>query len=64
MKPFGQSARGYAQRAGGTGLGLPLVDSLVRLHGGTLHVDSAVGVGTTVTVRLPSPDSIPLAAAS
>jgi signal transduction histidine kinase len=64
MKPFEQSARGYAQRAGGTGLGLPLVDALVRLHGGTLQVDSTVGVGTVVTVRLPSPERPLLAAAS
>ncbi len=64
MKPFEQAARGYSRRNGGTGLGLPLVDSLVRLHGGTLHVESAVGVGTTVTVRLPSIPSTILAAAS
>jgi two-component system cell cycle sensor histidine kinase PleC len=55
MKPFEQANRGYSQRNGGTGLGLPLVDALVRLHAGTLHIDSVVGVGTTVTVRLPLP---------
>jgi two-component system cell cycle sensor histidine kinase PleC len=64
MKPFEQAARGYSRRNGGTGLGLPLVDSLVRLHGGTLHIASAVGVGTTVIVRLPSLPSPLLAAAS
>jgi signal transduction histidine kinase len=64
MKPFEQVARGYAQRNGGTGLGLPLVDALVRLHGGTFHVESAVGAGTTVTVRLPAPPIPVLAAAS
>jgi signal transduction histidine kinase len=53
MKPFEQAARGYSRQNGGTGLGLPLVDALVRLHGGTLHIESAVGVGTTVTVGLP-----------
>jgi signal transduction histidine kinase len=53
MKPFEQVARGYSQRNGGTGLGLPLVDALVRLHRGTFHIDSTVGVGTTATVRLP-----------
>ncbi len=35
MKPFEQAARGYSRQNGGSGLGLPLVDSLVRLHGGT-----------------------------
>ena len=64
MKPFEQASRGYSQRNGGTGLGLPLVDALVRLHDGTLHVDSAVGKGTTMIVRLPSPRSASVAAAS
>jgi signal transduction histidine kinase len=64
MKPFEQASRGYSRRNGGTGLGLPLVDSLVRLHGGTLHIDSAVGQGTTAAVRLPSPQSPEMAAAS
>jgi two-component system cell cycle sensor histidine kinase PleC len=62
MRPFEQVAQGYAQRSGGTGLGLPLVDALVRLHKGTLTVDSTVGVGTTITVRLPGPVPIALAA--
>ena len=54
MKPFEQATGGYSKRNGGTGLGLPLVDSLVGLHGGTLKIDSAVGIGTVVTVRLPN----------
>ena len=62
MKPFEQVARGYAQRNGGTGLGLPLVDALVRLHQGTFDIQSTVGEGTTVTVRLPSRESALLAA--
>jgi cell cycle sensor histidine kinase DivJ len=57
MRPFEQAANGYSRRNGGTGLGLPLVASLVRLHGGALHVDSAVGLGTAVTVQLPSPQA-------
>jgi len=38
----------------GTGLGLPLTKALVEQHGGTLELQSSPGVGTTVTVRLPT----------
>jgi PAS domain S-box-containing protein len=37
----------------GTGIGLALVDELVRLHGGTVQVRSKIGAGTTFTVRIP-----------
>jgi signal transduction histidine kinase len=40
-------------RIGGSGLGLSLVRSFATLHGGDMHIESAVGQGTTVTVRLP-----------
>ena len=38
----------------GTGIGLALVQELVRLHGGTVAATSTVGVGTTFTVRIPT----------
>ena len=38
----------------GSGIGLSLVDEIVRLHGGRLDIDSEPGVGTTVTVTLPA----------
>lgn len=37
----------------GSGIGLALVRELVELHGGTITADSAEGVGTTFTIRLP-----------
>jgi signal transduction histidine kinase/integral membrane sensor domain MASE1 len=37
----------------GSGIGLALVQELVRLHGGTISVESVEGRGTTFTVRVP-----------
>jgi len=48
---FVSESRGSRHR--GTGLGLPIVKSLVELHEGTLELSSKPGAGTTVTVRLP-----------
>ncbi|OBI12176.1 histidine kinase [Mycobacterium sp. E2462] len=41
----------------GTGIGLSLVRGLVELHRGTVHIDSAVDHGTTVTISLPQSNS-------
>ena len=37
----------------GAGLGLSLVKSLIELHGGTIHIDSSQGKGTTITCMVP-----------
>ena len=54
LEPFGQVDTGLARRHDGTGLGLPLAQSLVEMHGGSLRIDSRRGEGTTVTVLLPA----------
>lgn len=53
-RPFEQVNNTYDTHSGGTGLGLALVDAMTSLHGGTLTIDSVLGHGTTVTVRLPA----------
>jgi signal transduction histidine kinase len=40
-------------RQSGTGLGLALVKSLIELHGGNVVIESASGLGTRITCRLP-----------
>jgi signal transduction histidine kinase len=54
LKPFVQSRDAERSRVQGTGLGLPLADQLVRLHGGTMNLASTRGGGTTATVHLPA----------
>jgi len=51
-RPFEQ-AGAAAQRAQGTGLGLSLVRALAELHGGRMTIESTLGEGAAVTVRLP-----------
>ncbi|MDC0711473.1 ATP-binding protein [Stigmatella sp. ncwal1] len=47
-----QGARGRSHE--GSGIGLSLVQELVRLHGGTVRADSTPGRGSTFTVTLPA----------
>ncbi|TGN90391.1 PAS domain S-box protein [Bradyrhizobium yuanmingense] len=51
--PFFQAGTTYQRRHEGTGLGLSIVKSLVALHLGELTVQSRLGEGTAVTVKLP-----------
>jgi signal transduction histidine kinase len=43
----------FTTKAKGTGLGLSVCERIVESHGGDILVESAVGVGSTFTVRLP-----------
>jgi cell cycle sensor histidine kinase DivJ len=50
---FFQARTSYDRRHDGSGLGLSIVKGLLHLHGGELHIDSRLGEGTRVMVRLP-----------
>lgn len=45
--------RVVSRKAGGTGLGTKIVKDVVEAHGGEITVDSQVGAGTTIRMRLP-----------
>ncbi len=54
FEPFVQAESELNRRYEGTGLGLPLVKSLVELHGGRIVLESAPGKGTLVSVFFPA----------
>src|SRR6266498_2536184 len=53
FRPFVQLDSGLAREVTGTGLGLTLVAQMVRLHGGSVAVESQPGQGSRFTVILP-----------
>jgi PAS domain S-box-containing protein len=53
LAPFGQVDSKLSRTYEGTGLGLPLSRAVAEAHGGSLTIDSELGVGTTVIVSLP-----------
>ncbi|MCP3143438.1 sensor histidine kinase [Pyxidicoccus xibeiensis] len=53
FKPLNRGTVRADMQTRSIGLGLYIVDSIVRAHGGTLHVSSTAAEGTCFTVRLP-----------
>ncbi len=59
LSPFQQIDNRLNRKYRGTGLGLPLSKSLIEMHGGSLDLQSQVGVGTIVTIRFPAERIVP-----
>ncbi|MBF0354324.1 MAG: ATP-binding protein [Alphaproteobacteria bacterium] len=54
MMPFGQVESKMSRLHAGTGLGLPLSETFIKLHGGRLEIASEINKGTTAPLYLPS----------
>jgi cell cycle sensor histidine kinase DivJ len=53
VRPFHRRKAAFDAAHQGAGLGLPFAKTIVELHGGTLAIQSAPGIGTTVIIELP-----------
>ncbi|MGI9484262.1 MAG: sensor histidine kinase [Hyphomicrobiales bacterium] len=58
LRAFGQSSLTFDQAKDGAGLGLPIVQALVDLHGGRMVIRSDLGKGTTVVIEFPAERTI------
>ena len=53
LADYSQVDNAETRKHDGTGLGLPIVSALMKLHGGSLALESEVGHGTTVSLHFP-----------
>jgi two-component system sensor histidine kinase ArlS len=51
-EPFYRLDKSRSRKLGGSGLGLSICRDIIDAHGGTLDINSVVGIGTTVTISL------------
>ena len=52
-EPFAQEGNDARSKFQGTGMGMPIVKSLIDMMGGTIEISSELGVGSTFTVQIP-----------
>lgn len=57
-QPFEQVENQFTKSHTGSGLGLAISRSLIELHGGRLKIYSKEGVGTIISIRIPSEDKV------
>ncbi|HEX5665273.1 MAG TPA: ATP-binding protein, partial [Hyphomicrobium sp.] len=53
LQVFGQGSLAHENAEGGTGLGLPIVQNLIELHGGVFELLSELRKGTEAIITLP-----------
>ena len=53
FEPYVRETRFFSRQVVGTGLGMPIVKSLVTQRAAQVYVDSKLGEGTTFTITLP-----------
>lgn len=59
MEPFNRGRSSHVNSKEGSGIGLSLTASLMQNHGGSLDLESEVGVGTTATLHFPAARVLP-----
>lgn len=52
-EPFAQEGNDARSKFQGTGMGMPIVKSLIDMMGGTIEISSELGVGSTFDVQIP-----------
>jgi PAS domain S-box-containing protein len=50
----------FTTKSFGTGLGIPVIEQVAAQHGGSLVIESEIGIGSTFTLKLPAYEQLPM----